>query len=467
MMKTRFAPSPTGHIHLGNVRTALFCVLAAKSQQGTFLLRIEDTDRARSTNEFAEQLQADLRWLGLEWQEGPNAGGNLGPYFQSQRQAIYDEYYLHLEQTGHVYPCFCSEQQLAIARKVQLSRGQPPRYPGTCRSLTPTQVAEKYAQGLQPTIRFRVPDNINIEFDDYVRGPQCFASNDIGDFIIRRADGTPPFFFCNAIDDALMQITHVMRGEDHLANTPRQLLILQALALPLPHYGHISLILGPDHSPLSKRHGSYSVKEMREQGYLPQAVVNYLARLGHYYTDNNFLNLDQLAASFNFGALAKSPAHFDAAQLLHWQKQAVQHLLAEQLWQWLGKGLHSKIPQAKRDLFITTIQANITFPNEALHWADIFFADALEYQPDTLIILQQAGANFFQTALTALTEQGANFTAISKAIQQNLGIKGKALFQPLRVALTGQIDGPEMAKIFELLGKEKIRLRLENSIKII
>ena len=466
MMKTRFAPSPTGYMHLGNTRTALFCALLAKAQKGTFLLRIEDTDQARSATEFAEQLELDLNWLELNWQEGPNVGGEKGPYFQSQRHAIYAHYYQQLEQQGLAYPCFCSDQELAIARKIQLSSGKPPRYAGTCRHLTEEQIAAKTAVGIKPTLRFRVPDNQFVEFVDLVKGQQRYNSNDIGDFIIRRADGSSAFFFCNAIDDALMQITHILRGEDHLTNTPRQLMILQALNLPLPQYGHISLILGQDGSPLSKRNGSRSVRELREEGYLPSALQNYLARLGHYYSSNDFMSLDQLANDFTFESLGSAPAHFDPSQLHYWQKQAVHQLDKENFWQWLGSNIQNRVPTEAKELFIETIQPNTIFPEDALALAEIFFSNELEYHSENLALLKQTDKTFFTHALNAIEVHGTDFKQINQFLQSQ-GFKGKNLFQPLRLALTNKLDGPEMAKIFILLGKEKIQQRIIKASKII
>lgn len=454
-MKTRFAPSPTGYVHIGNLRTALFCALLAKAKQGRFLLRIEDTDQSRSTTEFAEHLQEDLKWLNLFWDEGP--------FYQSQRQSIYDSYYHQLEKIGRAYLCFCTEQQLNIARKVQLASGQPPRYAGTCRNLNAEQIAQKTAQGLKPVWRFHVPENEVIEFNDFVRGPQTFQSSEIGDFIIRRADGTAPFFFCNAIDDALMEVTHVLRGEDHLTNTPRQLLILQSLNLPKPSYGHLAMIVGSDGTPLSKRHGSRSIKELRETGYLPEGIINYLARLGHYYASNDFMNMDQLAQGFSTESLGKAPAHFDAAQMLYWQKQAIANLSTEALWQWLDSEVHNKILPEHKDIFLKTIRANVVFPTNALHWAQVLFDDPVNYAPEALPILQQAGVGFFQKALELLPQYKTDFRALSQALQQATGLKGKALFQPLRIALTGQLDGPEMVNIFELLGVDRIRARLQQA----
>lgn len=463
-LKTRFCPSPTGLVHIGNVRTALFNALLARHANGIFLVRIEDTDKLRSDERYTQALLEDLTWLGLSWQEGPNHDGKNGPYWQSQRQAIYDKYYEILEQKGLAYPCFCTEQQLAISRKVQQAAGKPPRYIGTCRSLTKEQVQEKLAQGLKPALRFAVPHNEEVIFTDLVRGEQKFNSNDLGDFIIRRTDGTPPFIYCNAIDDALMGVTHALRGEDHLTNAPRQLLILEALNLLAPQYGHINLIVGSDGSPLSKRHGSRSVQELRQEGYLPEAINNYLARLGHHYADESFMTLEKLAQLFSITSLGHAPTKYDPNQLLYWQKQAIIHANSEELWQWMGGIVHQLVPKNLHDSFLETVGANITFPQDAAHWAKIFFTDELPLDIEKKQILQTAGKEFFNIALTALEKSNTNINAINDALKNQLGLKGKALFQPLRVALTGELHGPEMVKIFELLGKEKIRKRLEKNL---
>jgi nondiscriminating glutamyl-tRNA synthetase len=322
--KTRFAPSPTGYLHLGNVRTALFNALLARREQGSFLLRIEDTDRERSRPEYVAALLEDLRWLGLDWQEGPEIGGPHPPYAQSERAAIYAGYYQRLEERGLVYPCFCSPAELALSRKTQLAAGRPPRYAGTCARLSEAERQARRRRGLQPTLRFRTPPGQLVQFIDLARGPQQFASDDIGDFIIRRADGGPQFFFANAVDDALMGITHLLRGEDHLSNTPRQLLLLEALDLPAPHYGHLALIVGADGGPLSKREGHFSVRELRATGYLPEALLNDLARIGHSYAHDHWMSLAELAEAFTLERLGRAPARYDEAQLLHWQSEAVQ-----------------------------------------------------------------------------------------------------------------------------------------------
>ncbi len=455
-MKTRFCPSPTGLLHLGNLRTALFCALLAKNNHGVFLLRIEDTDQQRSDERYTEQLQKDLLWLGLDWQEGPGHDLGRGPYHQSMRAPIYDDYYQRLEAMGGAYPCFCTEEELALARKIQRSAGKPPRYPGTCQNLTTQQIEAKLAEGRRPTLRFRVPLHREIRYQDLVRGEQHFKSDDLGDFIIRRADGTAPFLFCNAIDDALMEVTHVLRGEDHVTNTPRQILILEALGLPIPHYGHISLIVALDGSPLSKRHGSRSLVELRQEGYLPLAILNYLARLGHYYGHDELLSLAQLAEQFKLSALSTSPAKYNPDQLLFWQKRAVEHMTSDALWDWLGIEFYNSIPTAQRNAFIEAIKPNILFPIDAHRWAKIIFADEIAIRDIQVL----ADPRYFAEALTAFTQYGADAVKILEHLKINLQLKGKTLFQPLRLALTGEEHGPEIAKLMMLIEPEKIKQRL-------
>lgn len=465
-VKTRFCPSPTGLVHLGNIRTALFNALLARQQSGTFLLRIEDTDLVRSRTEYVDALMEDLLWLGLDWQEGPNHEHDHGPYYQSQRQTVYDRFYHQLEQQKVAYPCFCSEEDLALMRKVQRAAGKPPRYPGTCFGLSEQEVNAKLQQGIKPTLRFHVPNDAIIEFDDAVRGSQKFSGNDIGDFIIRRADGTSPFMFCNAIDDALMGVTYALRGEDHLTNTPRQILILNSLNLPVPTYGHISLIVGPDGSPLSKRHGSKSVQELRKDGFFAEAINNYLARLGHYYEDDVYMSFDELAEKFSLDNLGRAPARFDYQQLLRWQQEVINRKPNDELWLWLFESTRELIPEARREEFIATIRPNILFPQDAQKYAELFFANnfsTMVFDQEHKEILQQAGTEYFETAIAIINSQGQDFKVVSKELGQRLNIKGKALFQPLRVAITGELHGPEMVAIFKLLSSDEIIARLRSA----
>jgi glutamyl-tRNA synthetase len=465
-IRTRFSPSPTGMIHIGNARAALFSALFAAKNNGVFILRIEDTDLARSDARYVEALQDDLHWMDIHWQEGPGVDGNHGPYWQSQRQGIYAEYYKILEEKNLIYPCFCTDQELALARKLQLSRGHAPRYAGTCKKLSAAEIAEKIANGVKPAWRFAVPAEETITFTDIVKGPQSFATFDIGDFIVRRADGTAPFLFCNAIDDATMKVTHVLRGEDHLANTPRQIMILSTLKLHTPQYGHLSLIVGDDGAPLSKRHGSSSVHEMRAEGYLPIALMNYLARLGHTFEGQELLSFAELAPHFHLEKLSRSPARFDRSQLLYWQKMAAQALDVKGVWDWLGDHIMMEVPENKRTLFAETIRSNIEFPQDAAEWVKIFFNPDLELNEEGLKTLREAGEQFFVEAEQAIIKYQLDLPKIFAEMKQTLNVSGKKLFMPLRVALTGQMHGPEFAHIVELLGVQKTQHRLGKAIQL-
>ncbi len=477
-MKTRFAPSPTGYIHLGNVRTALFNWLAAHAQQGSFLLRIEDTDLERSEPVYRQALIEDLRWLGLDWDEGPEAGGDKGPYLQSERDEVYRHYFELLQQKGLAYPCFCTAQELSVSRKLQRSAGRPPRYAGTCANLSAQEIEEKKQRGLSSTLRFRVPAEGRVGFTDGVRGRQEFACQDIGDFIIRKSDGSPSFFFSNAIDDALMGVTHVLRGEDHLTNTPRQQMLLEALDLEPPQYAHISLIVGQDGAPLSKRHGSKSVRELRTEGYLPLGVVNYLARLGHHYENEAFMSMQQLAQQFSLQHLGKAPAHFQPEQLLHWQREAIVHADDQQLWQWMcgverdGLRVEQFVPADMHIGFVRAVRDNLTMPEDALDWAANLFCESGIYANDAEDTIREAGSGFFQAAIAHLGEQTAGrFKSFAEAVGAATGRKGKKLYMPLRAAISGEIyargwssdwaRGPQMAVLWELLGPARIARRLE------
>ena len=455
-MKTRFAPSPTGYIHMGNARTALFNALMGHKRGATFLLRIEDTDTERSRDEYVQALEEDLRWLGLDWQEGPEVGGPSEPYFQSRRTDIYEKYYQQLLEAGLAYPCFCTQTELEVMRKAQAQAGLPPRYDGRCSRLTPEQVEKKLAEGVPHTLRFRVPKGEEVIFEDAIKGRQRFRTDDIGDFIIRKADGSAAFFFSNAIDDALMGVTHVIRGEDHLTNTPRQILLLQALGLPVPEYAHMSMIVGPDGSPLSKRHGSRSIRRLREEGFLPQALTNYMARLGHTYrdADNRLMSLQELADGFELSQCGTAPARYDENQLLFWQKEAVQALSDEAAVDWLAPFVKDRVPADKWPAFAALMRDNITLPAEAVEWAERLFAPMPLPEVELPVAV---GADFFAAGEQALA-QGADFKGLAEALKAT-GAKGKSLFQPLRWVLTGQLHGPELPVLFELMGAEEARRR--------
>jgi len=457
---TRYAPSPTGRMHLGNARTALFSFLLARGRGGRFVLRIEDTDAERGSEaHLASQLE-DLRWMGLDWDGGPGCEDALGPYRQSERGALYETYYAKLAEAGATYPCYCSTTELEVSRRTQLAAGQPPRYAGTCRDLDATERARREAAGRRPTLRFRVPAGRHVTFDDLVRGPQDFSTDDIGDFVVRRADGVAVFFFCNALDDSLMGVTHVLRGEDHLANTPRQLLLLEALGLPGPSYGHLPLLLGADGAPLSKRRGSASVGDLREAGFLPGAVTNYLLRLGHAGAPDDWVEPTGQPGAFALEKVGRAPAHFDPIQLQHWQREAVKRLAPQALQEWLAPVLPAGLTQSQRSLLGATVSHNVVFPSDALPWVDVLFGDLPEPSGELRQVLEAAGPGFFAAAIDALATVGADLKALARELKARTGRKGKDLYMPLRIALTGRSDGPELAPLLAALPDATIRNRL-------
>src|SRR5687768_6686288 len=315
-MRVRFAPSPTGHLHVGNARTALFNWLLARGQHGTFILRIEDTDLERSTRESEQAILDDLRWMGLQWDEGIDAGGGYGPYRQTERMQSYVDHTDRLLRDGKGYYCFCSPDTLEAHRKAQLAAGQPPKYAGTCRTIPPAEAARRKANGEKPVVRLKVPEGREVTFKDVVRGEVTFHTDVIGDPVLVRSDGIPAYNFAVVIDDALMQVTHVIRGEDHISNTPRQILLYEAFDYTPPVFAHLSPVMGPDHAPLSKRHGATSVKEFRDKGYLPEALVNYLALIGWSPGQNEeLLPAEELARRFRLENVAHSAGVFDEDKL--------------------------------------------------------------------------------------------------------------------------------------------------------
>jgi glutamyl-tRNA synthetase len=467
---TRFAPSPTGELHLGNARTALFNHLLARRHGGRFVLRVEDTDVARSSEDHVSALRHDLAWLGLHWELGPGGAAPASEWQQSLRGAVYDSYYQRLESMGAAYSCYCTALELDLSRRAQLAAGRPPRYAGTCRGLSADERANRQARGLKPALRFAVAVGTVIEFEDMVHGAQAARSDDIGDFIIRRQDGSAAFFFCNAIDDALMMVTHVLRGEDHLSNTPRQLLLLKALGLRTPQYGHVSLLTGADGAPLSKRHGATTVREYRELGYAPEAINNLLFRLGHSTANNALLAPEAMSAAFDATHLQKSSAHFDATQLRHWQSEWVRSLpladAVEWLRPWLRDTAAAGLGDAQLASLIRAVQPNITVAADARPWIERLLGMELAIEADAQAAATGAGAAFFAAALAAAGSFSdevapADGAARLAALRTATGKSGAAFYKPLRAALTGLLHGPELVPLLASMPAVLIQARLQ------
>ena len=456
MIRTRFAPSPTGELHIGGARTALFNFLLARSagEQGRFVLRIDDTDAERSRREFELKLMEDLRWLGLDWDEGPDGPGGV-PCRQSERLGLYAEWMSRLREAGAVYPCFCSDERLGALRREQAARGEPPRYDGCCRALSSGEAERRIASGERPCWRFALGGE-PIVFEDAVRGHQVFPAGTIGDFVLERSDGTPTYLFASAVDDLAMEITHVVRGDEHVPNTARQLAILDRLGCPRPVFAHIPMILSADRQKLSKRTGSTSIREYRERGFLPEGLVAYLATLSWSPGDAvSPFSLESLAGAFSLDRISRSSPLHDESHLLHWQREAmrrrgtarVRQEIAERdpRFEGLGDRMDTLIEDLLDEHSLTgELERALAFlverpAGERTEWMPVLASALGELEP--------------------WNEEKLN--GLLRTFMKERGMRGREFFHPLRLLLTGRERGAALPLVLLALGREEAVSRLE------
>lgn len=476
-IRVRYAPSPTGHLHIGGARTALFNYLFARNQGGKFIIRIEDTDQKRNV-EGGERNQLEwLRWIGLEWDEGVDVGGPYGPYRQSERLDIYRDMTERLMASGAAYRCYCTEEELEREREEQYARGETPAYSGKCRHLTDGQRAELEAQGRKASIRFRVPAGRTYSFHDLIKGDIAFESDGIGDFVIVKQDGMPTYNYAVVIDDHLMNISHVLRGEEHISNTPRQLMVYEAFGWQPPQFGHMTIIVNEERKKLSKRDESIIqfIEQYAELGYLPEAVLNFLALLGWSPegTEEIFTR-DELISIFDPGRLSTSPAMFDTQKLAwmnnHYIKQADPERIVQMAIPYLQQA--GRLPQelspeqrAWAGKLVALYQEQLTAVSDIVRLTELFFSDPPEVEEEAAQVLAEEGAqavlaSFEKHLADAPAAEAEHFKEIIKAVQKETGQKGKALFMPIRAAATGQTHGRDLNETLALLGKDVVLQRL-------
>lgn len=476
-IRTRFAPSPTGHLHIGGARSALFNYLFAKNQGGKFILRIEDTDQARNVEDAEEKLLQSLKWLGIEWDESVDIGGEYGPYRSMDRLDIYNKYLKQLIDEGKAYYCYMTEEELAREREEQMARGETPKYSGRDRNLTEDERQAYEAKGLKPVVRFKVPEGQLIKINDKIRGEVTFESDGIGDFVIARKDGIPMYNFAVVIDDHLMKISHVIRGEEHLSNTPRQVLLYEALGFEVPEFAHVSLIFNSEHKKMSKRDESIIqfVEQYRELGYLPEAIVNFLSLLGWSPGgEEEIFTLEQLVEQFSLERVSKAPAVFDTNKLEwmnnQYMKKADLDRVVELALPHLVKA--GKLPENMTDeqrkwarALIELHQEKMSYGAQIVELTELFFKEEIEYNEEAKEVLAGETVpevlSHFSSVLNELeTFDAASIKQAMKETQKATGQKGKNLFMPIRVATTGQTHGPDLPYTLELLGNEVVQARI-------
>ncbi|UTR16693.1 glutamate--tRNA ligase [Salipaludibacillus sp. LMS25] len=477
-VRVRFAPSPTGHLHIGGARAALFNYLYARNQNGKFIVRIEDTDQARNVEAATEKLMESLKWLGIDWDESVDVGGPFAPYKSMERLDIYSKYVNQLIKEGKAYHCYMTTEELEAEREAQRARGETPKYSGRDRHLTEDEKRAYEAEGRKPVVRFLVPESQEIVVDDDVRGRVTFESDGIGDFVIVRQDGVPTYNFAVVIDDHLMEISHVIRGEEHLSNAPRQVLLYEAFDWEPPKFAHASLILNEDRQKMSKRDESIIqfVEQYRDLGYLPEAIVNFIALLGWSPGgEEELLTKDDLISQFSLDRVIKAPAVFDTQKLAWMNNQYMKGADKDQVvWLALPHLIKAgRLPEMMSEEqkewayhLITLHQEKLNCGADIVELTELFFKESITYNEEAKQILSGEQVPEVLTALISKLDDLPDFTTEEikkavKAVQKETGHKGKQLFMPIRVAVSGQVHGPDLMQTIELLGRSVVKKRVE------
>ncbi len=466
-VRCRIAPAPTGYLHVGNARAALFNWLFARHHGGVFVLRVEDTDLKRSTEEAIGIIISSLRWLGLDWDEGPEVGGDFGPYRQTEALESYQQTARGLMDQGKAYVCYDTPEELEERRRAALARGQRPGYDGRCRNLSEEERQRFEAEGRPQAIRFAMPGE-DVTVNDLIRGAVQFGADDLPDFVILRSDGTPTYLLAAAVDDVRMQMTHVIRGEDLLPSTPRQLEIIRALGADPPAYAHLPLIMGPDHQPLSKRHGAVAVEWFRDQGFVPEAMVNYLALLGWSYdAETTFFSRDELVEKFDLAKVSHNPAAFDVQKLEwmngHYIREAEDSRLTQLVTEFLIRdGLEADAEAVATA--VPLIKTRMKTVREGAELIRFLFLDRVTPDDDARKMLGAERAEYLRetaSRLEAIEEwTHEEIDRVLRSLKDERGLSSKQAFQPVRAAVTGTLVSPPLFESLELLGQERTLERL-------
>ncbi|MCR5260833.1 MAG: glutamate--tRNA ligase [Candidatus Gastranaerophilales bacterium] len=474
-IRVRIAPSPSGNLHVGTARTALFNYLFAKKNNGKFVLRIEDTDLERSNEAYTQNIFDSLKALGLNWDEGPDVGGNYGPYKQSERFDIYPKYAQMLVEKGYAYECFCTQEELEAEKEESMRNKTAHVYSGRCRNLTEEQKAQFRAEGRKPSIRFHVPKGKEIVFNDMVKGELKFKTDLIGDFVIMKSNGTPTYNFAVVIDDMLMKINHIIRGEDHISNTPKQILIYEALGAEVPTFGHLGMILAPDRSKLSKRHGATAVSEFVEKGYLTEALVNFVALLGWSPSDGNEIKtVDEIAQDFRIHEVSSSNSVFEYDKLNWMNGQYIKKLdlkvLAEKLKPYLTKYDLNELTEEQYLKMVEITREPLTLLSDITDDVPYFFGEYPEIDDEARAhIDSEIGQMVLKDVMSKI--DGWDFNNLHQILEdfrtyfKEQGIKAKITMWAVRAAVTGRTRGADMCGIMEVLGKDKVKKRIQAVIK--